>query len=208
MVSTARRIGRRAGGLVRRVAGATARWVRGRWVARRATRQLELGRDAEGTSFVLDFRTGQVQPRRRPVPTTAEAPLVPFAHADDAWIQRVIALAGYLVERDEDDDLVVHSEAGSVIVLRCESVGMVRFIVPVLGDTDLLGVDRLQMVNTLNAEANAGRWYLNNEGALLMECDLPATAGITSAQLLGTLRACTHQVCILAVRNGLDRLAA
>ena len=191
-----------------RVATATRQRVLGWRAARRALRELEVGRYPDGSTVVLDYRTGQFQARRPKHPLAFDAPLVPFEYADLAWLSRVMTLGGYMAQVDDDEDLEVRTEAGPVYVQRCETTQVLRFFVRVAGNTDFMGPDRHQTVNALNMLIKQGRWLLNADHALFMSCELYAGVGVSSAQVLSALRTCTHEVCAVTAQLGLDRNVA
>ena len=202
------RIFRGAKARVGTVALAVSARVRGWRTARRALRELELGRNPDGSTVVLDYRSGRVIARRPKATLPCEAPLVPFEYADLAWLERVIGLSGYAVQLDDEGDLEVRTEAGPVYVRRGEATTSLRFFVRVIGETDWMGSERAATLNLLNMHAVHGRWVLNEELALFMSCDLHIGVGISSAQVLSALRACTHEVCVATAMLGLDRNVA
>lgn len=156
--------------------------------ARRALRELELGRNPDGSTVVLDYRSGQVI-SRRPKVEPVQAPVVPFAYADLTWLERVIVHGAYTVQRhNEEQDLEVRTEGGPVYVQRCEKTQTVKLIVPFVESTEFLGDHRLDIVNQLNRLSICGRWVLRDDGALFANTTLVAGAGVTSAQLLTALR--------------------
>jgi hypothetical protein len=189
--------------VVRTAVSASARFQRWR-AARRALRELVLGREPDGSTVVLDYGTGQMLQRHPEWWRACDAPVVCFEQATLAWLERVISLGGYVVRRDDDDDIEVRTEIGALYVRRCDDATVIRFFARVTSDTEFMGSERLDVVNTLNVEAKQARWLLNDEQELFVSCELNADVGITSAQVLRTLRACTHEACSAVAHLGLS----
>jgi hypothetical protein len=178
---------------------------RGWRTARLALRELELGRSPDGSTVVLDYRSGQLVAKRATDSPGLLGPLVPFEYADRAWLERVIATAGYRVCLDDDGDLEVQTEVGPAYVRRGDDAAVIRFFVHIVDDLDAFSDNRYELVNDCNVRSTQGRWVLRNDGVLVMSCDLYAGAGITSAQVLNALRALTHEVSGVAAHHGIDR---
>lgn len=194
---------------VRSSAAAARRRHVGRRTARRALRELELGRSPDGSTVVLDYRSGQFVARRAKGSPGLLGPLVSFEYADLAWLERVIATAGYRVRLDDDGDLEVHTEAGRVWVRRGgEEEPTIRVFVRVIDELEEFTDNRFELVNAFNLHVAHGRWVLSDDGVLFMSCDLYAGAGVTSAQVLNALRAVSHEVSVVAAHLGLDRNTA
>lgn len=173
--------------------------------ARRALRELELGRNPDGSTVVLDYKSGQLMARRAPATSPLHGPLVAYDYADLAWMERVAGLAGYRAAIDKDGDLEIQTEAGPVYIRRGDDLQIIRVFMRVVDGTETLGDERYELVNVLNLQANLGRWVLNDHGVLFMSCDLYAGAGITSAQLLKAVRAVSHEVSVAMAQLGFDR---
>lgn len=188
--------------------GRLQRRLEGWRAARRALRELELGRTPDGGTVVLDYQSGRLLARRPARTTAAWEQVVPFEHADLVWLERVIAMAGYRVALDDDGDLEVRTEAGPVYVRRTVEAAIVCFFMRVVDDATTLSDNRFELVNVINQHTTQGRWVLNDEDALFMSCDLYAGAGLTSAHVLNTLRAVTHEVAVVTAHLDLDRDAA
>lgn len=156
--------------------------------ARRALRELEVGRNPDGSTVVLEYHSGKLV-ARRPKMAPSQAPVVPFAYADLAWLERVIVHGGYAVQRCGDErDLEVRTEGGSVYVQRCEKTQTVQLVVPFIESTEFLGEQQLDIVNQLNRLSMCGRWVLRDDDALFATTTIVGSAGITSGQLLCALR--------------------
>ena len=173
--------------------------------ARRALRVLELGRNPDGSMAVLDYRSGQLLTRRTGRPLAVVQQVVSFEYADLAWLERVIALGGYAVSIDADGDLAVRTPAGLVFVRRDEHTAVLRFFMRVIDRVDLITEEVADMINVLNLQATLGRWVQNENGTLYMSCDLYAGVGMTSAQVLSAVRACSHEVGTATAALGLDQ---
>ena len=193
---------------VRSSATAMRQRYRGWRTARRALRELELGRSPDGSTVVLDYQSGQLVAKRAKGSPGLLGPLVPFEYADLAWLQRVIAMAGYRVRLDDDGDLEVKTEAGPVYLRRGDDGAVIRFFMRVIDDLDSFSDNRHELVNVFNMHSAQGRWVLSDDGVLFMSCDLYAGAGVTSAQVLNALRAVSHEVSVVAAHLGLDRNTA
>ena len=193
---------------VRSSAAAIRQRYRGWLAARRALRELDLGRHPDGSTLVLDYRTGQLVAKRGKVRPGPLGPVVPFEYADLAWLERVIAMAGYRVRLDDDGDLEVRTEAGRLWVRRGGEEAIVRFFVRVAEELESFSDNRFELVNVFNLHSTHGRWVLSDDGVLFMSCDLYAGAGVTAAQILSALRAVSHEVGVVAAHLGLDQNAA
>lgn len=185
--------------------GRLQRRLEGWRAARRALRELELGRTPDGGTVVLDYHSGQLLTKRSGRAMAAVQQVVSFEYADLAWLERVIAMGGYAVRLDDDGDLAVRTPAGLVFVRRYENEAILHFFMRVIDDVDVLTDEIEDMVNVLNLNTVQGRWVQNNEGALFMSYDLYAGVGITSAQVLASVRACAHEVATTVASLGFDR---
>lgn len=190
---------------LRTAAAALHKAIRGRLAARRALRELELGRRPDGSMVVLDYRSGQLVSRRAGPALAPVQQVVTFAYADMAWLERVVTFGGYAAHIDDDGDLEVRTEAGPVYVRRIESEGTLRCFMRVTDGADAMVAEVPDMLNVLNLKATQGRWVMNDAGVLFMSCDLYAGVGITSAQFLSALRAVSHEVTAVAATLGLHR---
>lgn len=91
---------------VRAVASRAVRRLHERRVARRALRELELGRAPDGSTVVLDYY-GRLPARcsGRAVATVQQ--VVSFEYTNLTWLERVITRAAYAVSIDNDGHLAV-----------------------------------------------------------------------------------------------------
>ena len=93
--------------------------------------QLELGRDAAGTSYVLNPATGGIDALASPVdpssilsPTAADAhrpsmnaPIEPIAQIRPDRLEEILHAGGYDVERGADGHVMACTEVGGVLVV-------------------------------------------------------------------------------------------
>lgn len=173
--------------------------------ARRALHELELGRNPDGSTVLLDYRSGQLVARRTGPALAPVQQVVSFAYADMAWLERVFSFGGYAARIDDDGDLEVRTEAGPVYVRRDGTEAIIRFFMRVTDGAEAMVASVPDILNVLNLNATQGRWVMNDAGVLFMSCDLYAGVGITSAQVLSAVRAVSHEVTAVARTLGLHR---
>ena len=170
--------------------------------------QLALGRDAAGTSYVLNLATGGIDAlapavEPSPVPSAAAshahrspmlAPVEPIAQITRDRLAQILHAGGYQVERDVDGDIVACTEIGEVLVVADGRREMVRFLRTFVLRDDVTPRTRLLLANRLNAKGLVARYYIGIESDLVVECDIVCATGLDPAQLLATLRLFTTHV--------------
>jgi hypothetical protein len=169
---------------------------------------LALGRDAAGTSYVLNLATGGIDalaPAVEPSPVPSAdashahrspmlAPVEPIAQVTRDRLAQILHAGGYQVERDADGDIVARTEIGEVLVVADGRREMVRFLRTFVLRDDVTPRSRLLLVNRLNAKGLVARYYIGIETDLAVECDIVCATGLDPAQLLATLRLFTTHV--------------
>jgi hypothetical protein len=169
---------------------------------------LALGRDASGTSYVLNLATGGIDARTSPVvpspvpPTEGShahrppmtTPVEPIAQVTRDRLEQILHAGGYHVERDADGDVVARTEIGGVLVVADSRHEMVRFLRTFVLRDDVTSRTRLLLANRLNAKGLVARYYIGIESDLAVECDIVCATGLDPAQLLATLRLFTTHV--------------
>jgi len=170
--------------------------------------QLSLGRDAAGTSYVLNLATGGIDalaPAVEPSPVpSADAshahrspmltPVEPIAQITRDRLAQILHAGGYQVERDADGDVVVRTEIGEVLVAANGRNEMVHFLRTFVFRDDVTPRTRLLLANRLNAKGLVARYHIGIESDLVVECDIVCATGLEPAQLLATLRLFTTHV--------------
>jgi hypothetical protein len=174
--------------------------------------QLSLGRDAAGTSYVLNLATGGIDAlapavdpspvpsadashaHRSPMLAPMLAPVEPIAQITRDRLAQILHAGGYQVERDVDGDIVACTEIGEVLVVADGRREMVRFLRTFVLRDDVTPRSRLLLANRLNAKGLVARYYIGIESDLVVECDIVCATGLDPTQLLATLRLFTTHV--------------
>jgi hypothetical protein len=170
--------------------------------------QLSLGRDAAGTSYVLNLATGGIDAlavavEPSPVPSVDAshahrspmfAPVEPIAQITRDRLAQILHAGGYQVERDADGDVVLRTEIGEVLVAANGRNEMVHFLRTFVFRDDVKPRTRLLLANRLNAKGLVARFYIGIESDLVVECDIVCATGLNPTQLLATLRLFTTHV--------------
>lgn len=157
--------------------------------------QLALGRDAAGTSYVLNLATGGIDalaPAVEPSPVPSAdasqahrspmtASVEPIAQVTRDRLAQILHAGGYQVERDADGDIVARTEIGEVLVVADGHREMVRFLRTFVFRDDVTLRARRPLTNRLNAKALVALYDVRRRSDLAVECIIARAMGLAPA---------------------------
>ena len=157
---------------------------------------LSLGGDASGDAYVLNLSTGAID-RVAPVPPVRDphsAPVHPLGQVTPALIALICERGGYHTRVDALGGVTVFTGVGEVLLTTLgeqSDLIMISRLYPFAETTPAR--DRVKLVRRLNRRSLVVRFDSDNGLWFLAQIPLLITAGLSSAQLLATLRVFVDQ---------------